>query len=335
MNCLRDLKNKENPSFSSKANDLIKKFKNDALTKPSIKPDTKSIPNKATTKPSENKQANTKPNDSNKAKQVATQSTNQIKKDATNSSTIANKKPTTDAAKTNLVKKRPSTANEKPKSNVELENASKKAKISFSDYKLLKGSNPETRSESSNDNRGSTSSSSSQYEIESDLNSIDTYSPTPKNILSDSKPNSRLGSSLNDKQKIIVPPVPSTPLDNILITKVEAYEPYSVSNQTNSLTTNFGGMKNSISKYTSSLKNSTSKIDNDDSMDDVLAKIMREKGQKKQILYTGKRNVGQINQVSKLYDMSIKVLTDTLDDLPNRISIYSKISIFDKYLIIY
>ena len=124
-------------------------------------------------------------------------------------------------------------------------------------------------------------------------------------------------------------------LDNILITKVEAYEPYSVSNQTNSLTTNFGGMKNSISKYTSSLKNSTSKIDNDDSMDDVLAKIMREKGQKKQILYTGKRNVGQINQVSKLYDMSIKVLTDTLDDLPNRISIYSKISIFDKYLIIY
>ena len=65
------------------------------------------------------------------------------------------------------------------------------------------------------------------------------------------------------------------------------------------------------------------KIENDDSMDND--------SKETNFIHL----IGQTKQISKLYDMSIKVLTDTLDDLPNRISIYSKISIFDKYLIIY
>lgn len=305
MNCLRDLRN--NPTFSTKANDLIRKFKTDALKTTNTKPEVCKV---ATGANSKSVASISKPAIANKPNVVnkVNNTSKPLSATSSSSSSTSNKKPVpvTDN-KTQLNKKRPTNEKSKPQD----DSISKKPKLSLTDYKLLKGSNTESKS---SDSRGSSSStSSSQYEIESDSNLADTYSPTPRNALNQY--------SENKSQKIIMPPVPLVPLDKIIIneTKPEPYEPISSS----------AGSKNMISKYSSSLNNSVSKaINNHITDDEVLTQIMRQKGQQKQIMYTGKRNVhGPSAQVPKLFDMSVRVLIEHLDDLPNRISIHSKIKI--------
>ncbi len=316
MNCLKDLKNKENPAFSTKANDLIKKFKQELIT---------------TSKPV---QVNPKANILSNENKLKKESGDLLAKKTTTTSTSN----TVLENKNTIVKKRPSsTTNDlvKPKnlktnddSNSSL---SKKPKLSFADYKLLKGSGGhESKSESLSDSRGSSSSSSCQYEVESDL--ADSYSPTPKNILSvnsSSSSTATKSNSANDQtkqKKIISPPVPLEPLGKILINEtkgknVVAYEPTKIVPLTSSL-----GTKNMISKYASLIPNSVPKeVNTCITDDDALSKIMKQKGQHKQILYTGKRNMnGNLAVVPKLFDMCVRVLTGTLNELPNRISIYSK-----------
>jgi hypothetical protein len=319
MNCLKDLKNKENPAFSTKANDLMKKFKQELTT---------------TSKPG---QVNPKVNILSNENKQKKESGDLLAKKITTSTAILENKNT-------IAKKRPSsTTNDlvKPKnlktnddSNSSL---SKKPKLSFADYKLLKGSGAsggqESKSESLSDSRGSSSSSSCQYEVESDL--ADSYSPTPKNILSvnSSTTTATKSNSANDQtkqKKIISPPVPLEPLGKILINEtkgknVVAYEPTKIVPLTSSL-----GTKNIISKYASLIPNSVPKeVNTSITDDDALSKIMKQKGQHKQILYTGKRNMnGNLAVVPKLFDMCVRVLTGTLNELPNRISIYSKSHFF-------
>lgn len=346
MNLLKDLKNKENPAYSTKVGDLMKKIKNDLIaraSKPTDQNKSRSQQNTSASKPndsktmakSENKNVSNKSNEINNKSSLKPNVNQQTRKESANTSSTTKPSTNSNSSKTNstnnLVKKRPSTAPNETKGNSLDESNSKKPKLSLSDYKLLKGgSSDSSKSESNDTNRGSTSSSSSQYEVDSDFNQFDNYSPTPKNVLDESKSNqSRSGSSLSKKDKnIIIPPVPSIPLTNLFSNdnRIDVFEPVKPTSMLNSSSNGMGssGMKNSISKYTSSLINATSKVDNEPSTDDMLAQIMRQKGSHKQILYTGKRNVnGQSAHVSKLFDLCVKVLTDTLDELPNRISIYS------------
>lgn len=305
MNCLRDLRN--NPTLTSKVNDLIRKFKTDALKTTNIKPD-------GQVAPSANKSvvANSKPAIGSKPNEVNKASNSKNLSSSSSASSLSNRKSTTVIEiKAQSNKKR--LINEKPKFQ-EDENISKKPKLSLTDYKLLKGNNPESKS---NDSRGSSSSgSSSQYEIEYDPNLVDSYSPTPRNGLSKSK-----------TQQIIMPPVPSVPLDKIIIN-----EPYEQINSVNTSTGNsmIGSKNSQISKYSSLLSNPTSKAVNSLVNDDEeLSQIMKQKGQQKQILYTGKRNLhGNSTQVPKLFDLSVRVLIEHLDDLPNKISIYNTINDF-------
>ena len=86
-----------------------------------------------------------------------------------------------------------------------------------------------------------------------------------------------------------MPPVPSVPLDKIIIN-----EPYEQINSVNTSTGNsmIGSKNSQISKYSSLLSNPTSKAVNSLVNDDEeLSQIMKQKGQQKQILYTGKRNL--------------------------------------------
>jgi hypothetical protein len=311
MSCLRDLRN--NPTLTSKANDLIRKFKTDASKTTNMKPD-----GKVSLSSNKSVVSNSKPAISSKSNEVNKASNPKNLSSASSLSSLSTKKPNTVFDnKAQSIKKR--SINEKQNLQ-EDENISKKPKLSLTDYKLLKGNNPESKS---SDSRGSSSSgSSSQYEIEYDSNLVDSYSPTPKNALNQSK-----------AQQIIMPPVPSVPLDKIIINETKS-EPYELVNSLTRTGNSMIGSKNLISKYSSLLSNPTSKavssLANDD---EVLSQIMKQKGQQKQILYTGKRSMhGNSTQVPKLFDLSVRVLIEHLDELPNKISIYSK---FERKIMIF
>ena len=130
----------------------------------------------------------------------------------------------------------------------------------------------------------------------------------------ENKFSSKLESSMNDDKfnlakdaRESMVPKPSQPLSNI----------FSLKDKTK-MFDNIG------SAYVEKCKELNTNSIEDDNF--ALENIMKNK-KTKHMLYTGKKfnsNV-RVAEVPKLYDLSIKVLINTLDDLPNRISIYSKL----------
>jgi hypothetical protein len=69
--------------------------------------------------------------------------------------------------------------------------------------------------------------------------------------------------------------------------------------------------------------------------DEVLSRIMKQK-QSKRMIYTGRKtenSSSQSIQIPRLYDVCVRVISENLDDLHKKISIYSKlITIFFSFI---
>lgn len=162
----------------------------------------------------------------------------------------------------------------------------KKSKLSLNDYKFKKEiNNYEVISDQSKQNNVNLNKTSSN-----------------NNIVCASKP---MESIKIEKEPTLVP-LPTVPLSNILSPN------------------NF----NSINLKFSSTNNSSSNRNNFNSFlveneDDALARIMSAKHSKR-VLYTGKANANSAKlNVPKLFDLSIKSLVSSLDELPSRIYYYN------------
>lgn len=112
-------------------------------------------------------------------------------------------------------------------------------------------------------------------------------------------------------------PKPTEPLSNLF--QINTSNSFSLNNLTKS-------MSSYSNKTQTPNYKSQSSIDDDNL---ALEKIMKSK-KSSQFIYTGRKNTSgfQNQQVPKLYDLAIQALVNSLDDLPNRISIYNTINEF-------
>jgi len=119
-------------------------------------------------------------------------------------------------------------------------------------------------------------------------------------------------------------PKPTEPLSNIF--QINTNKPFSLNNLPKS---SLNSLPTTMSSY--SPKSQPSNYKSQSSIDDdnlALEKIMRSK-KSSQFIYTGKKNASAGHQqVSRLYDLAVQALVNSLDDLPNRISIYNTINEF-------
>ena len=106
-------------------------------------------------------------------------------------------------------------------------------------------------------------------------------------------------------------PKPTVPLSNIMSVKDQVNRPSYNRPTTTTITTSYTNVSEQPRANPLIVQNA------------ALENIMKNKNIK-HVIYTGRKNAGAGNQhVSKLYDLAVRALVESLDELPNRISIYS------------
>ncbi len=119
----------------------------------------------------------------------------------------------------------------------------------------------------------------------------------------------------NSTMSCIVP-MPNVPLKNIL--------PIKYSNSSNP--------KQQSYSYSSTISfmsyNKNENLNNSHNEDDGLAQILSSKHSKR-ILYTGKKTHASHFKMKSLFELSVQVLINSLDELPHKISVYSKLKRFN------
>lgn len=306
---LKDLKKKENPSYSKNAADLMLKWKKQ-LTASSVNSTDDS-----------NCKYDPTPINANKE---------QEQEKLYNPSAKSPKSNSSESSSTKSSKKRLSETTKPYNSGQE-----KKPKISLNDYKSKKTSTATTaqvtefdmfdaksnHSENSNDSN-QVSGGSCKYGFDDltsdDENTSEKYSPTPI-AKSQSK------KSTSKEKNMIQPPKPSTSLKDILENskQLDSYVPTSVPKAPVNLPRSATSVRPSANAtpYVPSMQRSNSA--SQESVDEALSRIMKQK-QGKRVLYTGKKSEhAKVPVVSSLYNICARNLVDNLDTLPSKISIYN------------
>jgi len=250
VECLKDIKKKEEESLKEIAGDIIFKWKSNLKSE---------VENNRSKSDNNNKAKNENERISKQKAQIDSN----LKVNGADSQS----------------KKRNSTSNG-PDSGQDL----KKAKLSLNDYKQKSTDNLKSKANPSSD---------------SNKNSYDAQMNKSK--------------SLNEKNVTVscIVPKPDVPLKSIL--------PIKYSNTSNSKQQyNVYSSANSLMSY-----NKNENLNNSQNEDDGLAQILSSKHSKR-ILYTGKKTHASQFKMKSLFELSVQALINSLDELPYKISVYSK-----------
>lgn len=324
---VKDLKKKDNPTYSKNAADLMLKWK-------------KQLTMNTNTDDSNSKYEPTPINTNKEQQNIPEKPYNPTDKKPL---AAKNQKPTSET----LTRKDSDVRGKKRPSEIKASSSGsssqeKKPKLSLNDYKNKKTkSEPaefdlfdtkSNHSENSNDlNQASNTTGSCKYGFDDlssdDENSSEKYMPTPL-AKSPSKKSSDKTSSSKDKtlksNNMICPPKPSTSLKDILVTdkQPEPYVPTNVSKAPVNLPRSATSIRQSqAAPYVPTMQRTVSATQ--ESVDEVLCRIMKQK-QSKRMLYTGKKNEHSTQPVVlSLYKICAKNLVDNLDTLPSKISVYN------------
>ncbi len=141
-----------------------------------------------------------------------------------------------------------------------------------------------------------------------DLKSKSATSFVPNKIDINDKINQSKSSYEKNSTMSCIVPMPDVPLKSIL--------PIKYSNSSNS--------KQQSYNYSSSIVyNKNENLNNSQNEDDGLAQILSSKHSKR-ILYTGRKTHASHFKMKSLFELSVQVLINTLDELPHKISIFSE-----------
>ena len=321
---------------------------NNSSKNPQAQPKPSNHVNGTSTKPVSVTNGKTKSLQSNSPSKKVTPVENKTNQPTSSTKKTANGiKPTSGSASSTSDKTQPkkrissAAPNDKTKSETDQsQSSSKKQKLSLLDYKMLKGNTSESISKKSeddqsqddtlldaNDDEDFSYTTSNIYEEKSDSGDDSTkYTPTPLSKLSNNKTED------TKAEKILVPPLPLQPLGKNFLFETSSKQVNLEQSSKIQVTVPIPQpVKASNSRFRASsfptfpgASNAVNKVNDRLADDEALAKIMLNKHSKR-VLYTGKKQVNPFgNQPSKLYDICVKALINQLDELPNKISDYSK-----------